>query len=247
MDTGMPNSCGDYAKALCSCRGIDVSPDAHERVFDQWREKLMSTMVRESTRFREQTRDAYIKALLTPTPTATRTTPMTTPDDRRPQPDATGIFDADARIAADWGDESAAHRNITCDTMIDARVVKPIDTSTTAGKIAVMQAYDRGEAVQAKVAGRNYWSLPRKRSDTGDGPCWDWTLYDYRIAPPEPTGTALDAAREYMRDTPPTGDTADQKLRDLVKYIRSCPVDEIRGTIGLSVQPGRYRLVRDES
>ena len=51
-----------------------------------------------------------------------------------------------------------------------------IDTSTTKGKIAVMQAYLRGEKVQFKVDGDDWETLEGV-------PLWFWGEIDYRIKP----------------------------------------------------------------
>ena len=54
-----------------------------------------------------------------------------------------------------------------------------IDTSGTAGKIAVMQAFAEGNKVQMRrldAIDSNNWMLQ-------SCPCWNWFLYDYRIYP----------------------------------------------------------------
>ena len=52
-----------------------------------------------------------------------------------------------------------------------------IDTSTTAGKIAVMQAFADGKKIQAMTKGRIIWD------DIKANPCWDWSYFNYRIVP----------------------------------------------------------------
>jgi len=49
--------------------------------------------------------------------------------------------------------------------------------STTAEKIAVMQAFERGERIQVCNGGMGAWSHECKR------PLWNWEHCDYRIAP----------------------------------------------------------------
>ena len=53
------------------------------------------------------------------------------------------------------------------------------DTSTTEGKIAVMQAAVDGKSIQVSTRGREKWS-------DAVGPWWDWSQFDYRIKPAEP-------------------------------------------------------------
>lgn len=55
-----------------------------------------------------------------------------------------------------------------------------IDTSTTAGKIAVMQAFVYGKEIESRALPSGSWS---KNFD----PTWCWQLRDYRIAPESKT------------------------------------------------------------
>lgn len=62
-----------------------------------------------------------------------------------------------------------------------------IDTSTTAGKIAVMSAFERGEKIEHGTRDQDgkssYWH--KWNSDTA--PAWNWPYVDFRIAPkPDP-------------------------------------------------------------
>lgn len=50
------------------------------------------------------------------------------------------------------------------------------DTSTTAGKIAIMQAHERGEHIQ-------YFCKVDRRWYPADTPTWSWRDTDYRIKP----------------------------------------------------------------
>lgn len=67
--------------------------------------------------------------------------------------------------------------------------MRNIDTNTTVGKIAVMQAFEDGKVVQFKnSAGCGWDSL-----ELDDRPVWGWNDCAYRIKPQ----TVEDAAREY--------------------------------------------------
>lgn len=134
-----------------------------------------------------------------------------------------------------------------------ARAESPIDTSTTAGKIAVMAAYERGERVEARVrqsAKPNWYQV-----DAGEL-VWDWRFSDYRIATPAHR-SALEAARDRARMVPPTGGDADNSVRDLLRQIDNSVLVEAfpcEGSTTLHtfvamtgpLTPGRYRLVRDD-
>lgn len=61
-----------------------------------------------------------------------------------------------------------------------------IDTSTTAGKIAVMQAYEDGQLIQSNHDDPNGWFTPL-------GISWNWVNHDYRIKPQ----TVEEAAKIY--------------------------------------------------
>ena len=62
-----------------------------------------------------------------------------------------------------------------------------IDTSTTEGKIAVMQAYNDGRAIQYKTGCTNWEGC------TFGVPSWEWGYADYRIKPE----TVEEAAKIY--------------------------------------------------
>ena len=151
----------------------------------------------------------------------------------------------DSRIAHDFGLGP-----------IDTSTTATPDTSTTAGKIAVMQAYERGERIQA-VTLSGIELEPRSKAD--EHGCdrvfsWDWFGYDYRIAPPPVPPTALQMARTVARKVAALsareGDVALCRLvteigsSDLVYVHHSCP---IYTESGQSITHGRYRLVRDEA
>ena len=63
-----------------------------------------------------------------------------------------------------------------------------IDTSTTAGKIKVMQAEENGSIVQ--------FEMNRKWIDVGGNCHWDWSGDTYRIKPQ----TVKEASSIYIRD-----------------------------------------------
>jgi len=66
-----------------------------------------------------------------------------------------------------------------------------IDTSTTEGKIAVMQAYIEGK----KIEGR-----PKDAEAFGNAiPLWNWAEFDYRVKP-EPKYVPYDSVMEVDRD-----------------------------------------------
>lgn len=52
------------------------------------------------------------------------------------------------------------------------------DTTTTAGKIAVMQAFSEGAKIDYQPKGKDYWA-------NASTPIWDWDNFDYRIAAPD--------------------------------------------------------------
>jgi hypothetical protein len=162
---------------------------------------------------------------------------------------------ADARIAADYGlrDPQAEKKRFAANLAREqARRAESIDTSTTAGKVAVMQAHDRGERVDVTA---KLWPSTSSRQwrEVGQQPQWNWEECDYRIAPPEPARGQLALARECRAGmttadvTSPAG-----RLCTLVAEIDRSPavwfgvslLDQC-GIIG--AKPGRYRLVRDDS
>lgn len=51
--------------------------------------------------------------------------------------------------------------------------------STTAEKIAVMQAHEAGEVIEYANSGKSDW-------EEIIHPAWDWASFDYRIKPREP-------------------------------------------------------------
>lgn len=167
----------------------------------------------------------------------------------------------DTRTAADWSAESVAHRNISCDTLIDSRVVNPIDTSTTAGKIAVMQAYERGEAVISRYRKNSpdSWGVATTKDNEVHRYYWNWKDYDYRIAPPPAPRSALQNARSRMKSVlADEASAGDVQLEILVREIDSAPILHIHGsgsqanidwikTDSGPLTPGRYRLVRDDA
>lgn len=65
-----------------------------------------------------------------------------------------------------------------------------IDTSTTAGKIEVMQAFEDGSIIQAYKYKSHGWStIPNEVM-----PKWRWSEFDYRVKP-----QVEEAAKEYSK------------------------------------------------
>lgn len=70
------------------------------------------------------------------------------------------------------------------------------DTATTAGKIAVMAAFEHGEKIQFLDRCQD------KSWQTASTPNWNWHIYDYRIAPPSiASGHNPDKLTEKQVDT----------------------------------------------
>lgn len=155
----------------------------------------------------------------------------------------------DSRIRADW--------TLPAETAAPPPTLGAIDTSTTAGKISVMAAYNRGEAVQARHLGLAEWSVPKTRNDAGDDPCWDWSMYDYRIAPPPVSRSALQAARRHRSEWKGAHNPDSLHLEPLLREIDNSVLVEVSPCDGSTkmhsfvamtgpLAPGRYRLVRDD-
>lgn len=150
----------------------------------------------------------------------------------------------DSRTRADW--------TLPAETAAPPPTVAP-DTSTIAGKVRVMDASARGESVQQRAIAP-FVNATNCDWAAHDGE-WNWSVFDYRIAP----RTALQRARERMRvvlaDEAAAGDV---QLAVLVREIDSSPTLHIHGsgsqanidwtkTDSRPLQPGRYRLVRDDA
>lgn len=71
-----------------------------------------------------------------------------------------------------------------------------IDTSTTAGKIAVMQAFADGKIVQFKNSAACGWDS----LEPGDQPMWCWNECDYRIKPQTVEEAAKHQDRVFKND-----------------------------------------------
>ena len=147
----------------------------------------------------------------------------------------------DSRIRDDW----------TLPAETAAPTPSPIDTSTTAGKIAVMEAYERGEPCEWRP--KQVTEPQVDWQHVGQKPQWNWCNTDYRIAPPPVARTALQRARERTRavlvDEATTGDV---QLAMLVREIDVAPAVWFGSTLldkcGIvGHAPGRYRLVRDDA
>lgn len=66
-----------------------------------------------------------------------------------------------------------------------------IDTSTTAGKIAVMNKSNGGENIEEMYCSSSKWV--KVGLNTQGNIRWDWVHYDYRVKPQ----TVEDASQEY--------------------------------------------------
>lgn len=149
----------------------------------------------------------------------------------------------DSRIRADW--------TLPAETAAPPPTAAP-DTSTTAGKIAVMQAHERGEKIECKL--RNGALIGWFSADAGEL-VWDWKNVDYRIAPPPVARTALQRARACRSGmTIVNSESPDGILCCLLADIDYAPVVEVLerriswDAADLSALPkGRYRLVRDDA
>lgn len=136
---------------------------------------------------------------------------------------------------------------------------EPIDTSTTAGRIAVMQAWVRDwrsvECIDKQKLGDKWEPVQDESPEMIGEPAWNWDRYDYRIAPPPAPRSALQAARE-CRSGMTTVDvtSAAGRLCSLLSEIDYSPVVEVLerriswDAADLSALPkGRYRLLRDDA
>lgn len=70
-----------------------------------------------------------------------------------------------------------------------------IDTSTTAGKIEVMQAHEDSKGVQFFNEYDEEW---RDLDKTG---IWNWEIYKYRVKPQTVEDAADKASRKYLCET----------------------------------------------
>lgn len=168
----------------------------------------------------------------------------------------------DSRIRADW--------TLPAETAAPPPAVAP-DTSTTAGKVRVMEHVASGGQMQMMTRGRGGTLEDDGWSESWTPPSnynFNWERYDYRIAPPTAPRTALQAAREYTMTAPDKVNASSMArlLVALLQEIDSSPLVIISmRTVGFgdeatpyptivqlvdgdpkSMKPGRYRLVRDD-
>lgn len=140
----------------------------------------------------------------------------------------------DSRIRADFG----------LDPIDTSTTVTP-DTSTTAGKVAVMQAAERIESTPLN---------PRDHAYGLWAPVSGWGLQDYRIAPPPAPRSALQAARKHRSAWKGAHNPDSLHLEPLLREIdNSKTVNIVWDGKGIyhfehdGIAPGRYRLVRDDA
>lgn len=123
----------------------------------------------------------------------------------------------------------------------------PIDTSTTAGKIAVMQAHAAGQSCER--AARMWSANVATWCALGQGDInWNWEEYNYRIAPRK---SALQRAREVQPRCAGTSEEGWVCLDNLVSEIDASErviisSGGLLGTDGRQIKPGRYRMLRDD-
>lgn len=82
-----------------------------------------------------------------------------------------------------------------------------IDTSTTAGKIAVMQHYEDGGSIQARFRDSDdvRWSVPESKLTRGEDVTWDWRSLDFRIEPkPREFTLLIDDSGMILNDYEPS-------------------------------------------
>jgi hypothetical protein len=94
-----------------------------------------------------------------------------------------------------------------------------IDTSTTAGKIAVMSAFERGEKIVS-----NYLFDPNSVPFNVTYPSWDWSMYTYEIADPYADLKAAHAAGKTIQFRGTMAEDAHEWV-DISIPVWSLPVD----------------------
>lgn len=140
---------------------------------------------------------------------------------------------------------------------IDTSTTATPDTSTTAGKIAVMQHAETHGASSIECRKKSSYCPGRYSRLTCDTPdiLWNWEFFDYRIAPPPAPRTALQRARACQAGmTVVNSESPDGILCCLLTDIDYAPVVEVLerriswDAADLSALPkGRYRLLRDDA
>ena len=153
----------------------------------------------------------------------------------------------DSRIRADW--------TLPADTAAPPPTVAP-DTSTIAGKVRVMDASARGESVQQRAIAP-FVNATNCDWAAHDGE-WNWSVFDYRIAPPPAPRTALQAARKHRSAWKGAHNPDSLHLEPLLCEIDNSVLVEAFPCEGSTkmysfvamtglITPGRYRLVRDDA
>lgn len=156
----------------------------------------------------------------------------------------------DSRIRDDW--------TLPAETAAPPPTLGAIDTSTTAGKIAVMQHVAVGGQVQMMIRSRGATLDDDGWSESWTPPSnynFNWERYDYRIARPPAPKTALQRARACRSGmTIVNSESPDGILCCLLADIDYAPVVEVLerriswDAADLSALPkGRYRLLRDDA
>ena len=155
----------------------------------------------------------------------------------------------DSRIRADW--------TLPAETAAPPPTVAP-DTSTTRGRIAVMQAWVRDwrsvECLDKQKLGDKWEPVQEGSPDVVGEPAWNWDRYNYRIAPPPAPRSALQAARKHRSAWKGAHNPDSLHLEPLLREIdNSKTVNIVLDGKGIyhfehdGIAPGRYRLVRDDA
>lgn len=151
----------------------------------------------------------------------------------------------DSRIRDDW--------TLPAETAAPPPTLGAIDTSTTAGRIAVMQAWDRGEDIEVAVRSPGCpWRKAYGGVNNIPNGDWDWKAYDYRIAQPPAQRSALQNARDVIRHRPAAHNPDSLAMMALVSEIDIAPAvwfgEALLYQCGITgAAPGRYRLLRDDA
>lgn len=108
------------------------------------------------------------------------------------------------------------------------------DTSTLAGKIAVMQAALEGRAIDSRTKGCGLYAwLPCRR------PSWNWSELDFRIAPPPPTPRY----RPWTADEIPLGSAIKMKHAAWKGLITAVAINE--AVLGSDKSPTSTQILLD--
>lgn len=154
----------------------------------------------------------------------------------------------DSRIRDDW--------TLPAETAAPPPTLGAIDTSTTAGRIAVMQAWLKDwrsiECLDKHKIGDRWEPVQGGPPSEIGEPMWNRDRYDYRIAPPPAQRSALQNARDVIRHRPAAHNPDSLAMMALVSEIDIAPAvwfgEALLYQCGITgAAPGRYRLLRDDA